>query len=349
MEQKSEAQILIGIVGAGKNTQLKHIPNLQKMDDVQIVSVCNRTLQSSKHVAERFNIAEVYENWQELVAAEDTNAIVIGTWPYLHRQATLAALDAGKHVLVEARMAMDTAEARQMLQASEQKPHLVTQIVPSPLSFEVDATIKRLIREGFLGDILAIEIRDLRGEFLDKEAALQWRQDSRLSGVNVMSLGIWYETLMRWVGEAERVMAAGKVFVEERYDANQNRAAAVSIPEHLSVSADMACGAQATFFISQVAGLVRDISATLYGSKGTLRFTPGKLFGGQKGDSKLQEIAIPEEERSYWRVEEEFVQAIRGLEQIQYSPFTTGVKYMAFTEAVRRSIDNGRMVEVERL
>ena len=76
--------IKVGIVGAGNNTRVRHIPGLQAIAGVEIVSVCNRSRESSRRVAEAFHIPQVYDDWRELVAADDTNAIVIGTWPYLH-------------------------------------------------------------------------------------------------------------------------------------------------------------------------------------------------------------------------------------------------------------------------
>jgi predicted dehydrogenase len=343
-----EKPLRIGIIGAGQNTQTKHIPKLQEIDGVEIVSVCNRSRESSRLVAERFNIPKVTDNWQDLIAAQDTDAIVIGTWPYLHCPAALSALNANKHVLVEARMAMNAGEARQMLRSAQANPHLVTQIVPSPFSFGVDAAIQRLISEGYLGHILAIEVRDFSGDFIDAEAPLHWRQNSDLGGVNIMGLGIWYETLMRWVGEAERVMAMGKVCVKMRRG-ESGRLTAVSIPEHLTVIAGMACGAQATFSISQAAGLESEKSATLYGSEGTIRFAGDRLFGGRRGDNALSEIPIPNDEKGSWRVEEEFVNAIRGLESVKLTTFQTGVKYMAFTEAVMRSVKNGQMMAVSRI
>ena len=131
----SNEVLRVGIVGAGANTISKHIPGLQAIEGVKIVSICNRSRQSSQRVADRFGIPTIYDAWWQLISASDTDAIVIGTWPYLHCQATLAALTAEKHVMVEARMAMNHDEARQMLAMSQAKPHLVTQIVPSPFSF----------------------------------------------------------------------------------------------------------------------------------------------------------------------------------------------------------------------
>jgi len=334
--------IRIGIVGAGANTTTKHIPGLRATKGCQIVSVANRSRESSERAAHQFDIPKTYDTWQELVTAPDSDAIVIGTWPYLHSRVTLAALAAGKHVLCEARMAMNAQEAQVMRDAARAHPRLVAQVVPSPMTLRVDATIKRLIAEGYLGDILAIEVRD-GNAFLDREAAMHWRQDFDLSGFNVMTLGIWYEAVMRWVGEATRVLASGKTFGKMRKDAGGTMRA-VRVPEHLDVIADMACGAQAHFRISNVAGLAGPAEAWLFGSAGTLRFAENRLYGGRRGDSKLAEVAIPDAEAGGWRVEEEFVNAIRGREAITHTSFEDGVKYMEFTEAVARSMAYGAAV-----
>lgn len=342
----NEQPIRIGLVGAGNNTRTMHIPRLQALPGVEIVSVSNRSRASSERVAEQFNIAQIYDNWWELVAAPDTEAIVIGTWPYMHCQATLAALAANKHVMVEARMAMDAAEAKQMVAAAKAKPHLVTQVVPAPFSFGVDTTVQRLIAEGYLGEILAIEVRDHGRSFLDYTSPLHWRQNTDLSGVNMLALGIWYETLMRWVGEATAVMAMGKTFVKMRVNPENGRLTPSGLPEHLTIMADMACGAQATFSFSQVTGLRPVQEIVLYGREGTLRYANQSLYGGRRGDDQLREMTIPEEERGAWRVEEEFVNAIRGLEPIRFTTFDTGLKYMQFTECVATSLRKGKTVHL---
>ena len=155
--------IRIGIVGAGANTRRHHIPNFQALPGVEVVSVVNRSRESSERVAEEFGIPTVYEDWEELVEADDTDAICIGTWPYMHCPVTLAALDEGKHVLTEARMAMNAEEARDMLSASLASPSLVTQIVPAPMTLKFDRTILDLIAGGFLGRFWRWTYRDTEG------------------------------------------------------------------------------------------------------------------------------------------------------------------------------------------
>lgn len=338
----SSEQIRVGIVGAGANTRDRHIPGLQAIAGVEIVSVCNRSPASSARAAEQFGIPTTYDNWNELVDAPDTNAIVIGTWPYLHCQATLAALAAGKHVLCEARMAMNADEAWEMYATAQANSHLVVQIVPSPMTLRVDATLQRLLAEGYLGELLAIEVR-VGGDFLDADAPLHWRQDFDLSGFNIMSMGIWYEAVLRWVGEATRVQAMGRVFSRQRTD-ETGTLRAVRVPEHVDVIAEMACGAQLHMQVSSVAGLAGAPEALLFGSEGTIRYAENSLYGGKRGDSVLAEIPIPEHEAGGWRVEEEFVSAIRGQEKITHTPPETGVKYMEFTEAVTRSMQTGQAI-----
>ena len=116
-------------------------------------------------------------------------------------------------------MARDAAEARRMLAASRIHPDLVAQIVPSPMTLRVDRTIQRLMADGLLGELLVVEARVSTG-FLDRDAPLHWRQDAGLSGRNIMSMGIWYEAMMRWVGTARRVSAMGRTFVPRRRDAS---------------------------------------------------------------------------------------------------------------------------------
>ena len=339
--------VKIGIVGAGNNTRVRHIPGLQAIEGVEIVSVCNRSRESSQQVADKFGIPKVYEDWRELVTAADTNAIVIGTWPYMHREMTCAALEAGKHVMCEARMAMNAAEAHAMYNVAQAHPHLVAQIVPSPFTFGVDRTIQDLLADGYVGDLYAVRIRGTTPGFAD-DGPLHWRHQKELSGFNVLTMGIWYEASMRWAGPAARVFARTHIFVAQRRHAEAGTMMPVDVPDHVDIIADLVNGAQATYEFSAVSGLGPGPGAWLFGSMGTLHYdhTSGKLLGGKRGDKALQEIAIAPEKEGRWRVEEEFIGAIRGQEVIRYTDFATGVQYMEFTEAVARSAESGQMVSL---
>ena len=339
--------IRIGIVGAGANTRLHHIPGFKAIEGVEVVSVCNRSRESSQRVADEFGIPKVYDRWTDLVEAGDTNAICIGTWPYLHCPVTLASLEAGKHVLTEARMAMDASQAHAMKAASLVKPHLVTQIVPAPMTLKYDRTVGDLIAGGFLGDILAIDIQGHDSSFVDRESPVHWRQDRDLSGFNILNMGIWYETLMRWVGPATSVQAMTTVNINRRRDA-QGHLAAISIPDHVDALCRMASGAQAHLRFSAVMGHSPASQVWFFGSEGALHLDMGSgmLRGGRRTDSEMEEIPISPEKEGRWRVEEEFIDAIRGVAPVTHTSFADGVRYMEFTEAVTRSAQTGRAVNL---
>ncbi len=340
--------IRIGVVGAGANTRKFHIPNLRKIDGVEIAAVVNRTRASSERAAEELGIARAHSTWQALVNDPGIDAVVIGTWPYMHCPVTLAALAAGKHVLTEARIAMNAAEARQMLAAARARPDLVTQVVPGPATFAADPMVMHLLSDGYIGDLQSMDVKVPAG-FMNRDAPMHWRMDRDYSGMNIMSMGIWYECVSRWVGPATAVMARTRVAVPHRMDAERGERRSITVPDHVEVLADLANGAIARMHWSSIAGFMPGPEIWLFGSEGTLRMEQrGRgnlaLSGGRRGDKEMAPIEIPADKTYGWRVEEEFIGAIRGQEEIRRTSFVDAVNYMDFTEAVQISSREGRRV-----
>src|SRR5438128_2231840 len=240
----------IGLIGAGANTRSRHIPGLKAIEDVEIMAVCNRRPGSTAAAAREFGIAKTYEHWQDLVADHDIDAVVIGTWPYLHCPITLAALEAGKHVLTEARMAMSAAEAHRMLAAARRHPNLVTQVVPSPFGLTGDAVVKELIADGYLGELREVYVYSLGAALADPAAPLSWRQDAALSGFNMLTLGILHETLLRWVPPPVRVTAQVHAHVPTRIDPASGARRPVGTPDSVQVLAILENGARAVYHLS---------------------------------------------------------------------------------------------------
>lgn len=337
--------IRIGHVGAGANTRLRHIPGFAEIEGVENVSVANRSRESSQRVADEFGLSTIYDSWEDLIDADDTNAICIGTWPYMHKTLVLASLAAGKHVLTEARMTMNSADAREMLEASLAYPDLVTQIVPAPHTLKVDSTIRDMISDGYFGDVLSADITVHQGGFVDYDSELHWRHNRDLSGNNIMQMGIWYEAIMRWFGPAAAVSAVGRVNVKQRKGWDGGLAY-ITIPDHVEILIEFASGPVARLRISTVTGLAPADGVWIFGSEGTVHVDSGSMTvrGGRRGDSELAEIDIPAEKQGDWRVEEEFVNAIRGIEPVTHTNFYDGVRYMEFTDAVTISIQTGERV-----
>ena len=328
----------IGIIGAGANTRSKHIPGLRMQNSVEIVGVANRSAESSQKAAKELDIPKAYGDWTEIIADKTVDAVCIGTWPYTHAQMTIAALDAGKHVLCEARMAMNAPEAHAMLAASRRNPSCIAQIVPAPMTLPVDRTIADTIASGAIGNVIAIDLFVSTGDYPNPDAPLHWRQIRDFSGNNIMALGIWYEQMARWVGHASSAFAVGQVAVKHRKDEAGARVP-ITIPDHVDVTGHLQQGGQYRLVLSSVIGHTPNkTEAWIFGDKGTLAFiTPNNgepyLQLGQKGGA-MGALAIDPTKRGAWRVEEEFVD------------FVSAVKYMEWTDAVTLSMRERREVQL---
>jgi predicted dehydrogenase len=332
-------RVRIGIVGAGQITRARHIPGFRAIPGVEIIGVCNQRRESSARVAREFNIPKIYGTWEHLVEDEDVDAVVIGAWPYLHCPVTLAAFDAGKHVLTQARMAMNAREAQRMYDRAREIPHLTAMIVPSPYGLTGDAYVRSLIADGYLGTLREVHVTGFTSDLADAATPLGWRQMTKYSGFNMLTLGILYETALRWTPPVNRVFAYASKLIPKRVDPETAKMVRVGTPDSVQILTTQEDGSCGTYRVSGVLWHDTGQKIALYGSEGTLIYdlTRDEISGARRGDAGLEPLPIPPELRGGWQVEADFVAAIRRERPVTRTDFATGVRYMQFTEAVARS------------
>ena len=221
----------------------------------------------------------------------------------------------------------------------------VSMIVPSPFYLKFEPTILDMLSSGYFGDLLEIHVNGLGGMY-NPDAPLQWRQRRDLSGNNIMSMGILNEAVRRYAGHEKSVMAHGRIFTTSRMDTETSSMGTVDIPESLGIICELASGATAVYHVSTVAHLGENSSMMFHGTKGSFRYKDGNAFIADRGDRDWQPLEIPENKQGGWRVEQEFVEAVRDGKPVTHTSFEDGVKYMEFTEAVQISMREGRRVEL---
>jgi predicted dehydrogenase len=340
------AAIRMGFIGAGANTTSRHLPGFAETGQVEFVAVANRSRESSERVAAQFNIARVAGSPEEVIAAPDIDAVCIGTWPYKHREYTVAALAAGKHVLCEARMAGTLEDALAMQAAAAAAPGLVAQLVPAPFDFRLGPTITRLVDDGHLGDITEVTITVLNGAGLDPAAPLHWRNRGDYSGRNVMMLGIFNEIVQRWLGDTTRVMADGRITITERVDPETGRPFAIDIPDSYGVLSRLARGARATYTFSAVAAAAPPPGISIYGTAGTLHWQMGDTARWAKHGQPLADLEPDPGTDRGWRVEADFVDSVLAGAPVRLTNFDDGVKYMRFIDGAWQSWKSGAAVDI---
>jgi predicted dehydrogenase len=338
----------IGIIGAGGIVKSRHLPALRAVEGVEVVAVCNRSRESGEAVAREWSIPEVMTDWRALVERPDLDGVFIGTWPYTHAEMSIAALEAGKHVFCQARMARDVAEARQMLAAAERHPDRVAMLCNGmPNGAQGEVLIRHLIRHGYLGELRNVHLTHFSGVYADPGAPLHWRQNFALSGYNTLALGIRIEALHRWVGFHRRLSAVTRVHTPSRRDPATGEQVSVRIAESVAIAAELESGAVGAYHLSGVARWGPEDRVDLIGTDGWLSYDWSRdVVSGARGDTKqAQPIPVPEEIRRAWTAEGDFVHAIRTGAPVEPS-FADGVKYMEFTEAVYRSAESGAAVSL---
>lgn len=167
----------IGIVGCGGIALGKHLPSLAKLENVHLIAFCDIHVEKAQAAADKFGEkgASVHSDYKELLKNERIDAIHVCTPNNSHAEISIAALEAGKHVMCEKPMAKTSKEARSMLEAAQRTGKKLT--IGYQNRFRPDSRyLKGLCRKEELGEIYFAKAHAIRrravptwGVFLDGE------------------------------------------------------------------------------------------------------------------------------------------------------------------------------------
>lgn len=168
-------KIRVGVIGCGGIARRRHIPAFAAQPDVEIVGICDVDENCTRQVSENFDIPHVFGNYEDLLALDGLDAVTICTPNFMHEPPTVAALEAGKHVLVEKPIARNAPEAQKMVDAANKsgKKFMVAQV----WRFRPDSqALKRFVDAGKMGEMYYARVHALRrrgippwGVFIDKD------------------------------------------------------------------------------------------------------------------------------------------------------------------------------------
>lgn len=111
-------KLKVGVIGCGSIAQHRHLPEYALNQGVELVAVCDLNEGRAKEIAEKYG-AKAYTSYEELLVSGEVEAVSVCTPNYLHAPITIAALEAGIHVLCEKPMATSVKEAEAMIEAAK--------------------------------------------------------------------------------------------------------------------------------------------------------------------------------------------------------------------------------------
>ncbi|MFW5681610.1 MAG: Gfo/Idh/MocA family protein [Phycisphaeraceae bacterium] len=356
---QATAPLRIGVIGAGSIFKNRHLPALRKIEGVDFVAVRNRSEESSKQVAEQWGFERTETDWRSIVQADDIDVVMIGTWPYTHKEMSVAALEADKHVFCQARMAMNLAEADDMVAAADEHPGRVSVVCPPPHRMPAEPFVQKLIRDGDLGELREAALHVTGGANLGE---LSWRERVEFSGQQVLSVGIWSEALIAWLGEYETLSATTATPIASKPDPdNDGKPYTISIPQIVLTHGRLTSGIAISERFSGVSPHDAVNALVVAGSEKSLRvriqgahMKVDLANAGEKGPDAFKEVEPPAELTNPWRVEQDFVDAVRMAdrgEDWRALPSTTpdfheAHKYMKKIDAIHRSASTGQAVQL---
>lgn len=147
-------KLRIGLIGAGGIATRMHMPGYAKMDNVEIVAICDIIPERAKALAEAYNVPLTFENYMDVINLPDLDAIDICTPNYLHSIIAVAALEKGLNVFCEKPDAVSVEEAEKMKAAAE-KSGKVLMVMRNNRYMPISSFLKKYIDAGKMGEIYA--------------------------------------------------------------------------------------------------------------------------------------------------------------------------------------------------
>jgi predicted dehydrogenase len=357
------SKLRIALVGCGGIAVQNHLPGLALCPEVEVTALCDTDEACLERARQRTGVKVTARDYADIMSREEIDAVIVATPNVTHRPIALAAIAAGKHVLCEKPLAMNSADAREMAQAADRAGlrHMTAftyRFVPAM------RYLAHLVQSGDLGQ--PYHYRSCRLQDWDARN-LGWRQVKKLAGTgelgDMLSHRIDFAHLL--IGPMRRLVANLKQTVKVRQGVPSD------LEDWVAILADFENGATGVLESSKLASGRNESWRSLdyveiNGSERSFVFITGewnKLQVGKAGGPGMETILIPQE---YWRWPGsprdprvgdplitfrydqawEFVNAIR--EQRPCKPsFHDGARVMAVMDAAVLSAEKRAWVELK--
>jgi len=319
VEQRSTDKLRVGVIGL--NMGRGHAERYNRMHDADLVAVCDKDAAWMEHCRTEYSVPHGFTDFNEMLTMPEIDAVSIAVPTFLHLPMTLAALQHGKHVLIEKPMAMNVAECEQMAAAAREAGK--TLMVSLNQRFDRDVVyLKSLIEEGGLGEIYFARtlwrrpLGSMPNPTMKRSTGMyterNWFNEASKGGGALRDLGAHVIDVALWLmGFPELESATGCAYTKFLPDHLKGTAKTGDADDHSVGFAKFKNGASLQIEASFGQHIDHDELITeVFGTKGgALRWSgrPPKIYGQLGGALSTTEPRLPE---SKIAVQDEFVASI---------------------------------------
>jgi predicted dehydrogenase len=294
-------RVRVGIVGTSGYPQFVYLPVLTKHENVEVVAICGRNRTRAEEVAAKWGISHVYTDYREMFGQPNLDAVIIASPDDLHYPMTMAALQAGLHVLCEKPMALNAQQAQEMLEAAD-RAGVKHMIMFTWRWFPQYQFMQKLLADGFVGRSYHAHIRFLSNQARTNE--YRWLFDPQHSIGALGAIGSHMIDMARFLfGDMTRVSAhlgtyMERIGLDEKPYLGANESALLAL--------EYANGTQGMIHVSQVAHTAdrwREQYISVHGDLGSLESdwkvggaeAAVTLRGARHNEEQFQAIPVPED------------------------------------------------------
>jgi predicted dehydrogenase len=279
------SKLKIGVIGAGSISEA-HLTAYAAHPEVELAAICDLNPERAKEKAERYQVAAVYTDYKELLADSTIDAVSVCTWNHRHAEISIAALEAGKNVLVEKPLSKTVEEALRMQETVRRTGKLLQVGYVRRYGSNVK-TLRKFVDGGELGEIYYAKASCLRR--LGNPGG--WFSDSERSGGGpLIDLGVHIIDLCWYLmGKPKVKSVSGNTYKKLGNRANIENLSFYKAADYNAENNDVEDLANAMIRFENGASLMVDVSFTLHAKKDELSV---KLYGDKGGAEIEPELQI---------------------------------------------------------
>lgn len=252
----------VGLIGCGVWGEV-HARTFKVSPNANLIAVCDQSKERAERFAHQFNLPYHFSNINDLLATKDIQAVSIVTPDFTHPELILAALEAGKHIIVEKPLATTIDDCQKIIKLRDEKG-LKLMVNYSNRWKTPFIHVRRLVSSGELGELLMINIK-LNDTLYVPTKMLSWASKSN----SLHFLGTHLIDLIRWISQSE---------VERVYSVSRSvvlKGMGINTPDFYQSILELKNGGtvymENCWIISESAPSIFEFKAEFVGSKGTVK------------------------------------------------------------------------------